>query len=108
MGKAEAVAMAGRAEAGHEGSSLEKANGVQRKKGDTPRACTVEIPATGAQLAAAVPNLRRELPCRARPVCRRGRLPQPPAGLWFAAGWENRIRNPIRWGKGRTAFSGGT
>lgn len=44
--------MPGRDQAGHEGGSTEKANGVQRKRGDTPRGCGVEIPATGAQPAA--------------------------------------------------------
>lgn len=44
-----AVAMPVRDQAGHEGSCLEKANGVQRKMGDVPRPCTMEITATGAQ-----------------------------------------------------------
>lgn len=49
MGRAKAEAMPGMGQAGHEGGSLEKANGTQRKRGDAPRACAVEIPAMGAQ-----------------------------------------------------------
>lgn len=44
--------MPGRDQAGHKGGRLEKANGLQRKRGGVPRACPVETPGTGAQLAA--------------------------------------------------------
>lgn len=45
--------MLGRDQAGNEGGDLKKANGRQKKRGDVPRACAVEVPAMEAQPVAA-------------------------------------------------------
>lgn len=52
-GRAKAVVMLGRDQAGNEGGDLKKANGRQKKRGDVPRACAVEVPAMEAQPVAA-------------------------------------------------------
>lgn len=103
--------MSGRDQAGHEGGSLEMANSVQRKRGDVPRACAVEIPTTGAQLAAA----GAEPPpgwssCSAAPgQCATGDgCPSHQRGCGSQLAGKIGSETAVRQGGGRTAFIGGT
>lgn len=103
--------MPGRDQADHEGSSLEKANGVQSKRGDAPRACAMEIPAMGAQPAAAG---AKSPPGRASRSAAQGQCAAGASRPSHQRGCCSRLvgkigpETPVRQGEGRTAFIGGT
>lgn len=90
---------------------LEKANQLQRKRGDVPRACPVETPATGAQLAA---TGAKSPPGRASCFAMQGQCAAGAGRPSHLRGYCSRLagkigsETPECQGEGRTAFIGGT
>lgn len=90
---------------------LEKANQLQRKRGDVPRACPVETPATGAQLAA---TGAKSPPGWASCFAMQGQCAAGAGRPSHLRGYCSRLagkigsETPECQGEGRTAFIGGT